>query len=179
MVIGDGLQLGDVADTFGDALSEEHLSPDLQILWVLDELEENHGFLPSPQLLLQERRGNNDTDEGCFLQISDEPISSKRFLQMSHNYANIGQGNPTEISRKLEELLSVGQLRVKLSGCTHLPVHGLHRRRLPHIPDVHSDLEALVEGLGVEKQHNLCLKFPADRRFHLRTHHHHTLPGER
>lgn len=51
-VLGDGQQLGDVADTFGHALSEEHLSSHLQIFWVLDELEENHCFLPCPQLLL-------------------------------------------------------------------------------------------------------------------------------
>lgn len=51
-VLGDGLQLGDMADTFGHALSEEHLSSHLQVFWVLDELEENHCFLACSQLLL-------------------------------------------------------------------------------------------------------------------------------
>lgn len=52
-VLGDGLQLADVADTFGHALSEEHLSSHFQIFWVLDKLEENRCFLTCPQLLLQ------------------------------------------------------------------------------------------------------------------------------
>lgn len=47
-----GLQLGDVADTFGQSLSEKHLSPDLQVFRVLYELEEYYCFLPRPQLLL-------------------------------------------------------------------------------------------------------------------------------
>ncbi len=51
-VLGNGQQLVHVADTFGHALSEEHLSPHLQVFWVLDELEENHCFLACPQLLL-------------------------------------------------------------------------------------------------------------------------------
>lgn len=52
VVIGYGLQVGDMTNAFGHSLPEEHLSPHLQILWVLDELEENHCFLPCPQLLL-------------------------------------------------------------------------------------------------------------------------------
>lgn len=51
-VLGDGLQLGDMANTFGHTLPEEHLSTHLQVLWMFDELEENHGFLSSPQLIL-------------------------------------------------------------------------------------------------------------------------------
>lgn len=51
-VLGDGLQLGDVADTFSHALSEEHLSSHFQVLWMLEELEEDHCFLACPQLLL-------------------------------------------------------------------------------------------------------------------------------
>lgn len=52
LVVGDGLQLGDVADTFRHPLSEKHLCSHLQIFWVLDELEENDCFLSCPQLLL-------------------------------------------------------------------------------------------------------------------------------
>lgn len=52
LVLVDGLQLGNMADTFGYALSEEHLSSHLQVFWMLDELEEYHCFLPSPELLL-------------------------------------------------------------------------------------------------------------------------------
>lgn len=51
-VLDDGLQLGDMANTFGHTLSEKHLSTHLQVLWMLDELEKNHRFLPCPQLLL-------------------------------------------------------------------------------------------------------------------------------
>lgn len=52
LVLVDGLQPGNMADAFGYALSEEHLSSHLQVFWVLDKLEEYHCFLPSPQLLL-------------------------------------------------------------------------------------------------------------------------------
>lgn len=51
-VLGDGLQLGDVADAFGHALSEEQLSSHLQVFWVLEELEHDNCFFPCPQLLL-------------------------------------------------------------------------------------------------------------------------------
>lgn len=51
-VLGDGLQLGDVADSFGHALSEEQLRSYLQVFRVLDELKEDHCFLTCPQLLL-------------------------------------------------------------------------------------------------------------------------------
>ena len=52
LVLADGLQLCDVADTFGHALSEEHIGSHLQIFWVLDEFEANHCFFSCSQLLL-------------------------------------------------------------------------------------------------------------------------------
>lgn len=43
--MSDGLKLCDVADAFGCPLPEEHLGSHLQILWVFDELKEDHCFL--------------------------------------------------------------------------------------------------------------------------------------
>lgn len=72
----------------------------------------------------------------------------------------------------------VWQGQLLLSKLTNLAVHSFHSGGLSHIADVHSNLEALVEGLGMEKQHDLSLKHPADGRIHLRTHHHHPLQLE-
>ena len=55
---GGGLQVSDMADALGHALSEEQLGPQLQVLGVFDEPEAHHGLLPRPQLLL---RGTNET----------------------------------------------------------------------------------------------------------------------
>lgn len=54
LVLDNGLQLGDMADALGQALSKEHLGPDLQVLWVLYEPEENYCLLPGSQLFLQD-----------------------------------------------------------------------------------------------------------------------------
>lgn len=53
LVLGDGLQLGDLADALGHALSEEQLGPHLKVLWVLDEPEAHHRLLSRPQLVLK------------------------------------------------------------------------------------------------------------------------------
>ena len=53
LVLGDGLQLGDLADALGHALSEEQLGPHLEVLWVLDEAEAHHRLLSCSQLILK------------------------------------------------------------------------------------------------------------------------------
>lgn len=53
VVLGRRQQAGDVADAFGDALSEEQLGAQPQVLGVFDEAESNHGSLSSSQLVLQ------------------------------------------------------------------------------------------------------------------------------
>lgn len=55
MVLGGGQQAGDVADAFGDALPEEQLGAQSQVLGVFDEAEANHGSLACTQLVLQQR----------------------------------------------------------------------------------------------------------------------------
>lgn len=55
MVLGGGQQAGDMADAFGDALPEEQLGTQSQILGVFDEAEANHGSLARTQLVLQQR----------------------------------------------------------------------------------------------------------------------------
>lgn len=55
LILGVGQQAGDVADAFGDALPEEQLGAQSQVLRVLDEAETNHGSLARTQLLLRER----------------------------------------------------------------------------------------------------------------------------
>ena len=47
-------QAGDVADAFSDALPEEQLGAQPQILRVFDEAESNHSSLASTQLVLQQ-----------------------------------------------------------------------------------------------------------------------------
>lgn len=52
VVLGDGQEAGDVANAFSDALPEEKLGAQSEILWVFDEPEVNHGPFPCTQLLL-------------------------------------------------------------------------------------------------------------------------------
>ena len=63
-------------------------------------------------------------------------------------------------------------------GGADLSMHGHDGGGLPHVAHVHRDLEALVEGFGVEQQHDLGLKLPADGGVHLWADHHHALGGE-
>lgn len=56
VVLEWGQQAGDVADAFGDALPEEHLGAQSQVLGVFDEAETDHGPLASAQLVLQRQR---------------------------------------------------------------------------------------------------------------------------
>lgn len=58
VVLGGGQQAGDVADAFGDALPEEQLGAQPQVLGVFDEAEANHGSLACTQLVL--RRQHRD-----------------------------------------------------------------------------------------------------------------------
>ena len=53
-------QSGDVADAFGHTLSEKQLGPDAQVLGVFEEMEADHGALPSSQLLLQDQHNCKD-----------------------------------------------------------------------------------------------------------------------
>lgn len=53
VVLGWRQQAGDVADTFGDTLSEEQLGTQSQVLGVFDEAESNYGSLSGTQLVLQ------------------------------------------------------------------------------------------------------------------------------
>lgn len=53
VVLGRRQQAGDVADAFGDALPEEQLGAEPQVLGVFDEVEANHGSLARTQLVLQ------------------------------------------------------------------------------------------------------------------------------
>lgn len=56
VILGGGQQAGDVADAFGDALPEEQLGAQAQVLGVFDEAETNDGPLACAQLLLQQKR---------------------------------------------------------------------------------------------------------------------------
>ena len=53
VVLGGGQQAGDVANAFGDALPEEQLGSQSQVLRVFDEAEADHGSLTCTQLVLQ------------------------------------------------------------------------------------------------------------------------------
>ena len=53
LILGAGQQARDVADSFGDALPEEQLGAQSQVLGVLDEMEVNNGPLACTQLILQ------------------------------------------------------------------------------------------------------------------------------
>lgn len=53
VVLGGGQQARDVADAFGDALPEQQLGSEPQVLGVLDEAELDDGPLARPQLLLR------------------------------------------------------------------------------------------------------------------------------
>ena len=59
VVLGRGQQAGDVADAFGDALPEEQLGAQAQVLGVFDEAETDHGALAGAQHVLrhQQRQG--------------------------------------------------------------------------------------------------------------------------
>lgn len=61
VVLGGGQQAGDVADAFGDALPEEQLGAQSQVLGVFDEAEANHGALTGAQLILQQRQRRSYT----------------------------------------------------------------------------------------------------------------------
>lgn len=56
VVLGGGQQAGDVANAFGDALPEEQLGAQSQVLGVFDEAEANHGALAGTQLVLRQRK---------------------------------------------------------------------------------------------------------------------------
>lgn len=57
LVLGGGQQVGDVADAFGDALSEQQLGAEPQVLRVFDEAEEDDSALASAKLFLQQGQG--------------------------------------------------------------------------------------------------------------------------
>lgn len=68
--------------------------------------------------------------------------------------------------------------QLSLSELTNLAIHSFHSGSLSYIANVHSNLEALVKGLGMKEQHDFSLKQPADGRIHLWTHQHHALSVE-
>lgn len=52
MILGGGQQAGDVSDAFGNALPEEQLGAQSQVLWMFDEAETDDGSLTCTQLVL-------------------------------------------------------------------------------------------------------------------------------
>ena len=57
----------------------------------------------------------------------------------------------------------------------HLPIQALSSGCLSHVPNVHCDLGAPAERLGVEQENDGRLKQTADGGVHLRADHHHAL----
>lgn len=55
VILRRGQQAGDMADAFGDALPEEKLSAQAQVLGVFDKAETNNSSLASTQLILQQK----------------------------------------------------------------------------------------------------------------------------
>lgn len=53
VVLRGGQEPGDVADAFGDALSEKQLGAQPEVLWVFDEAEADDSPFARTQLLLQ------------------------------------------------------------------------------------------------------------------------------
>lgn len=76
VVLGGGQQAGDMADAFSDALPEEQLGAQSQVLWVFDEAEANHGTLAGAQLVLQQRQRCSYTQEATRWRAGHELITT-------------------------------------------------------------------------------------------------------
>lgn len=66
-------------DAFGDALPEEQLGAQSQVLGVFDEAEANHGTLAGAQLVLQQRQRRSYTQAATRWRAGDVTIYRPTF----------------------------------------------------------------------------------------------------
>lgn len=133
LVLGGGQQAGDVADAFGDALSEQQFGAEPQVLRVFDEAEQDDSSLAGAKLFLQQGQRTWSHRVG-----SD---GADMIWQLHRTQGVIKQGEVTRIYviTRDEEL------------DTDLPMETLHRGRLPDVAYMHGDLKTSAKGLGMEE----------------------------
>lgn len=134
VVLGRGQQAGNVADAFGDALPEEQLGAQTQVLGVFDEAEADHGALAGAQLVLRhgQRRGyaHRRPQDGAGSSSTHLPVKALhrgRLPDVAHVHGHLRA--PAEGLGVKEQ--DDGSLKLAADGRVHLGADHHHTLKQP------------------------------------------------